>query len=360
MQITIIGGSGFVGTRLTKRLVEKGYTVKIADKRKSVTYPELWVRCDVRNKGNETNEFPASLTDEAMAPGADKIAKESQPMHSLLEVLKGSDVVINLSAEHRDDVTPKSLYDDVNVQGNENILDVCSKLGIHKVIFTSSVAVYGFAPVGTDETGKINYFNDYGRTKFLAEEKYREWLKKDSSNNAVIIRPTVIFGEQNRGNVYNLLRQIASGKFPMVGKGTNRKSMNYVENVVAFIEYELTHDNEGGEHLYNYCDEPAYDMNHLVLDCYKALGKPKTKLIHFPFWLAYFGGLCFDLLGFILHKKFAINSIRVKKFTQNTYFVGNNIKKTDFVPPVSLEEGLRRTIDYEFVKKVQGHTFSCE
>ena len=98
----------------------------------------------------------------------------------------------------------------------------------------------------------------------------------------------------------------------------------------------------------------------LVLDCYKALGKPKTKLIHFPFWLAYCGGLCFDFLGFILHKKFAINSIRVKKFTQNTYFVGNNIKKTDFVAPVSLEEGLRRTIDYEFVKKVQGHTFSCE
>lgn len=46
------------------------------------------------------NEFSASLTDEAMAPGADKIAKESHPMHSLLEVLKGSDVVINLSAEH--------------------------------------------------------------------------------------------------------------------------------------------------------------------------------------------------------------------------------------------------------------------
>ena len=101
-------------------------------------------------------------------------------------------------------------------------------------------------------------------------------------------------------------------------------------------------------------------MNHLVLDCYKALGKPKTKLIHFPYWLAYCGGLCFDLLGFILHKKFAINSIRVKKFTQNTYFVGSNIKKTDFVAPVTLEEGLRRTIDYEFVKKVQGYTFSCE
>ena len=360
MTVTIIGGSGFVGTRLVKRLIESGYTVKIADKRKSVTYPDLWMRCDVRNAPNETNDFPESITDAASATGKHEEAVKAMPMQSLLDVLKGSDVVINLSAEHRDDVTPRSLYDDVNVQGNENVLAACTELGIHKVIFTSSVAVYGFAPVGTDETGEINYFNDYGRTKYHAEGKYRDWLKKDSSNCAVIIRPTVIFGEQNRGNVYNLLHQIASGKFPMVGKGTNRKSMNYVENVAAFLEYELTHDNEPGEHLYNYCDEPAYDMNHLVMDCYKALGKPKTKLCHFPYWLAYCGGLCFDLLAFITRRKFAISSIRIKKFTQNTYFVGNNIKKTDFVAPVSLEEGLRRTIDYEFVRNVDGHTFSCE
>ena len=360
MNITIIGGSGFVGTRLVKRLLEAGYNVKIADKRKSVTYPDLWMRCDVRNAPSETNEYPESITDAASAPGKDEEAKKAMPMQALLDVLKGSDVVINLSAEHRDDVTPKSLYDDVNVQGNENVLAACTELGIHKVIFTSSVAVYGFAPIGTDESGDINYFNDYGRTKYLAEGKYRDWLKNDSLNCAVIIRPTVIFGEQNRGNVYNLLRQIASGRFPMVGKGTNRKSMNYVENVAAFIEYELSHDNEPGEHLYNYCDEPAYDMNHLVLDCYKALGKTKTKLFHFPYWLAYCGGLCFDLLAFITRRKFAISSIRIKKFTQNTYFVGNNIKKTDFVAPVALEEGLRRTIDYEFVRKVEGHTFSCE
>ena len=360
MTITIIGGSGFVGTRLVKRLLNSGYKVKIADKRKSVTYPELWVRCDVRNSPNETNEYPESITDAASAPGKDEEAKKAMSMKSLLEVLKGSDVVINLSAEHRDDVTPRTLYDDVNVQGNENVLAACTELGIHKVIFTSSVAVYGFAPIGTDETGEIKYFNDYGRTKYLAECKYRDWLKKDSSNCAVIIRPTVIFGEQNRGNVYNLLRQIASGKFPMVGKGTNRKSMNYVENVAAFLEYELSNDDEPGEHLYNYCDEPAYDMNHLVLDCYKALGKPKTRLLHFPYWLAYCGGLCFDLLAIITRRKFAISSIRIKKFTQNTYFVGKNIKKTDFVAPVTLEEGLRRTIDYEFVRKIEGHTFSCE
>lgn len=101
-------------------------------------------------------------------------------------------------------------------------------------------------------------------------------------------------------------------------------------------------------------------MNHLVLDVYKHLGKPKKHLVHFPYWLAYLGGKCFDMLAFILRKKFAINSIRVKKFCQNTYFKSSRVPETSFAAPVELEEGLRRTIDYEFVKKVQGHTFSCE
>ena len=70
--------------------------------------------------------------------------------------------------------------------------------------------------------------------------------------------------------------------------------------------------------------------------------------------------ILYILLGIILHKKFPINSIRVKKFTQNTYFVGTNIKNTDFKAPVTLEDGLKKTIEYEFVNKIQGHTFSCE
>lgn len=80
MQITIIGGSGFVGTRLTKRLLAAGHSVKIADKRKSVTYPELWVRCDIRNTGNETKDFPESLTDAASATGKAEEAAKAMPM----------------------------------------------------------------------------------------------------------------------------------------------------------------------------------------------------------------------------------------------------------------------------------------
>jgi nucleoside-diphosphate-sugar epimerase len=327
MHIIIIGGSGFVGTRLITRLITAGHTVTIADKKDSKKPPHLRLYADVREP------------------------------ETLEKALAGSDVVINLAAEHRDDVQPKSLYDDVNVTGAENVCAICTKLSIKSIIFTSSVAVYGFAPMGTDETGTVNYFNDYGRTKWLAEEKYRTWLATDSRNSLTIIRPTVIFGEQNRGNVYNLLRQIASGKFPMVGKGTNVKSMAYVENVAAFIEYNL--NNPPREHLFNYIDKPDFDMNTLVTQVRCILGK-SGGLFHFPYWLGLSGGRCFDLLAKILHKQLPVSSIRVKKFCANTMFDSINIKMTGFKPPVSLAEGLERTIRYEFINKITDNVFYTE
>jgi nucleoside-diphosphate-sugar epimerase len=327
MHITLIGGSGFVGTRLATRLLDAQHVVKIADKNDSRKYPHLRLYADVREP------------------------------ETLEKALAGSDVVVNLAAEHRDDVTPKSLYDDVNVTGAENVCNACTKIGIKKIIFTSSVAVYGFAPVGTDETGAINYFNDYGRTKWLAEEKYRVWLASDPENSLTIIRPTVIFGEQNRGNVYNLLHQIVGGKFFMVGKGTNVKSMAYVENVAAFIEYNL--NNPPGEQLFNYIDKPDFDMNTLVAVVRRMLGK-SGKLLHWPYWMGFTGGLCFDLLAKVLHKKLPISAIRVKKFCANTLFESANIKTTAFIPPVSLAEGLKRTIKYEFIDKIADQVFYTE
>ena len=218
MNITVIGGSGFIGTRLCSRLAGS-LSFQIVDKSPSKAYATQSTVIDIRTH----------------IDGA-KIAQ--------------TDAIINLAAEHRDDVWPLSLYDEVNVQGARNVCDLARTKAINKIIFTSSVAVYGFTPLGTNESGAIAPFNDYGRTKWDAEQIYKKWQAEDPQNRTlVIVRPTVVFGERNRGNVFNLLRQIASGKFVMVGDGLNRKSMAYVENVAAFLEYSL--DFKPGVHIYN-------------------------------------------------------------------------------------------------------------
>lgn len=328
MKITLIGGSGFVGTRLID-LLRHDYQLKNIDKRQSHFFPDITVIGDVRDK--------------------DK----------MVELLEGTDVVVLLAAEHRDDVSPVSLYYDVNVGGMRNVLAAMEANGIKRIVFTSSVAVYGLNKKNPDEEHPKDPFNHYGKSKWQAEEVLQEWYKGHGDWNINILRPTVIFGERNRGNVYNLLHQISSGKFLMVGDGNNKKSMAYVGNIVAFIRF-LIEEQRSGYHVYNYIDKPDMTMNELVGHVSKVL-KKHIPATHFPYWLGMLGGYGFDFLAWLTRRKLTISSVRVKKFCATTQFDASKVQKSGFKAPFTLGEGLARTLEFEFVHpRTDNITFKTE
>ena len=315
-EIAIIGGAGFLGTRLYSRLRATKVESRIFD----------------LGAPNDSGDFSYLDVEDIQCDGQ----------------LKNVGAIINLAAVHRDDIRPLSRYDDVNVQGAINVCQAARAQRIDKIIFTSSVAIYGFAPADTNEFGEPNYFNDYGRTKYLAEQVYKEWQAEDPENRTlVVVRPTVIFGEGNRGNVYNLLKQIASGRFVMFGNGKNRKSMAYVENVAAFLEYSLLF--KPGLHIYNYIDKPDLDMNTLVSEARRTLFGKNNVGLRLPAFLGMTIGYLADVVAKVTGKTLPISSIRVKKFMGTTQFA-SSASETGFVPPISLEEGLARTLRYEFLE----------
>jgi len=314
-KITVIGGSGFVGTNLCRQLALKQQDFEIIDLKMSSQFPDKCKIADVRD--------------------AD----------TLRETITG-DVVVNLAAVHRDDVRDKSEYQRTNVDGAENVALVCEEKSIDKIVFTSTVAVYGFAEPGTDEGGAINPFNEYGRTKFEAEKKLRAW-HVNGENSLIIVRPTVIFGEGNRGNVFNLLNQIASGKFLMVGKGENKKSMAYIGNVVAFLEACISTKQKYG--AYNYVDTPDLTMNQLVSQVRAKLKGKDGVGLRLPHWLGVILGYSADLISALTGKNLPASSIRVKKFTSSTEFRSAKSSLDDFEAPFQLSEGVQRTLQSEFV-----------
>ena len=329
MKVTIVGGSGFIGTSLARRLVAKaGVELNNIDLAQSRAFPDITKSGDVTRLESFENLIPEGA------------------------------VVINLAAEHRDDVWPRSRYHDVNVGGAENICTAARRRGVRHIIFTSSVAVYGFAPVGTDESGCIKPINDYGKTKYQAELIFRAWQAEDPQNRTlVIVRPTVVFGEGNRGNVYNLMRQISSSFFVMVGAGTNRKSIAYVENVAAFLERAL--DFTPGTYTFNFTDHPDMTMNELVDIVSTTVGRRRSRL-RIPKFLGTLIGNAFDIVARITHKNFAISGIRVQKFCANSVYA-SSIKDTGFVSPVPLLQALDRTVRYEFCENhADSPTFQSE
>ncbi len=317
LRVVIFGGSGFIGTRLARRLLDAGVEVRIADVDPNTPLADRFVRADVRR--------------------LDDVVRACQRM----------DVIYNLAAEHDDDVSPVQKYYDTNVGGARNVCQAAEQLGIRRIIFTSTVAVYGLPDHEVDETGEPAPFNDYGRSKLQAEHVCGEWVRQADDRCLVTVRPTVIFGEGNRRNFHVLLTQIAAGRFVMVGHGRNKKSIGYVENCAAFLQFALRY--ESGEHTFNYVDKPDFDMNTLVPLLRSMLGKTPQPRIRLPYWLAYSLGIIFDAAAWLTRRKLPVSAVRVKKFCGSTQFSAQKALDTGFVPPVTIQQGLEETIEAEFL-----------
>ena len=314
MRILVTGGSGFIGTRLIEQLLEGGHDVTIFDKKPSSAYPGLVRIGDVRDK------------------------------HALARAAIGHDSVYHLAAVHADNVRPISLYDEVNVGGAKNLVTAVEKAGIANIAFTSSVAVYPLNAGEPDEKSTIAPFNPYGESKYQAERVLNRWAGTDRQRSLVILRPCVVFGEDNRGNVYNLLSQIYSGRFISIGSGTNKKSMAYVGNLVKFMETCLGMG--AGTHVFNYADKPDLTTRELVRIACDAFGRNST--IRIPYGIGLLGGYFLDRVSDVTGKTFPVSVIRIRKFCADTTVSTECIKNTGFRAPCTLEEALRRTIEAEF------------
>lgn len=316
-KISIVGGAGFIGTRLARHLAERQVPFEIIDLRPSQSFPERSKIADIRDAA------------------------------ALRDALTGR-VVIHLAAVHRDDVTDPGAYGATNVEGTRVLCAVAAEKGVERIVFTSSVAVYGFAAPGTGEAGPIAPFNAYGRTKFQAEEILRRWQSDAPEARAlIIVRPTVVFGEGNRGNVHNLLSQIASGRFVMVGAGRNVKSMAYVGNVAAFLGQAAESPQRTG--LYNYVDGPDFDMNALVALVRGRLRGKAGVGPRLPVWLGLALGRLADLVARLTGRRLPISAIRVRKFCADSQFASGKAGLDGFQAPVTLAEGLERTLLAEFI-----------
>ena len=316
MKILVIGGSGFVGTRLLSEL--KKMNVLNLDKKNSNLFEEITVIHDIRNTENLDSFF------------------------------QNVNIVVLLAAEHKDNISPISLYYDVNVVGTKNVLNAMDKHNVKNLIFTSSVAIYGLNKNNPNENSKADPFNHYGKSKWQAEMVIKNWYISNKNNKSVcVIRPTVIFGENNRGNVYNLFRQISSGNFVMIGSGENKKSMAYVGNVVAFIKNRI-HVDKSGYFVYNYVDKPDLNMIQLINLIQNQVGS--TFNFKIPYIFGLFIGYFFDLISFLFRTKLSVSSVRVRKFCANTQYDSSKLL-LEFTPPYKLEESICNTLDFEFGKK---------
>ena len=173
----------------------------------------------------------------------------------------------------------------------------------------------------------------YGISKALAEKIHKEWLAEDKSRRLIIVRPSVIFGPKDPGNVYRMIKALKKGTFVLPNGGQIIKGYGYVYGLIESVLFTM--NKKERLIIYNYAENPLEPLKNMAAIAKQELGykKPTVKLsVNTLAFIAFFIHKGFKLFG----KKTDVHPVRVKKagFPTNIrpqYLVDNGFEfKYDF------------------------------
>jgi nucleoside-diphosphate-sugar epimerase len=248
----IFGGTGFVGVFFAQFLldgahVDKVYLVdiesiedKFSEFRKNIVISDnriVFVKGDVRN-----------------------------PLNWFLPA-ESVNLVVNFAAIHREPGHEGHEYYQTNLLGAENICAWAELVDCNKVIFSSSISPYGPSEDERDETSIPTPTSPYGGSKLVAEKIHLIWQARDNLNRRlVIVRPGVIFGPGEGGNVSRLIKAVLRRYFFYMGNNETRKAGVYVKELCHAIWWVVEYQNSKNEYvsLFNMSMNPGPSIEEYV------------------------------------------------------------------------------------------------
>lgn len=255
--VLVTGGTGFTGSHLVKRLIDRGHNVRVVDNQKGLFYEEL--------KDLNAQITIGSVTDKELMD----------------QLVQGCDVVHHLAAAFRSIDDPKQVYWDVNVEGTRYLLEAALKHGVKKFVYCSTQGVHGHVetPPGNEDS-PIAPADYYQLTKYEGEVVAKEFMEKGL--DVTILRPTAIYGPGDPGRWYMLFKYTASGRFFMFGNGQTTYHPVYIDNLVDAFELAVEKEEATGE-TYIIGDREYYTLEEIVHKVGEAQDK-EVSIVHLPFW----------------------------------------------------------------------------
>jgi len=302
----IFGGCGFIGTH-TKNLLKEMYPnakVYIADLLADGS--EFAQRVDVRKSIDMQGEFGAQT------------------------------LIFNFAAVHRTPGHPDHAYFETNIRGAENVCEFARKHGINNIVFTSSIAPYGAAEELKTEDTLPTPNTPYGISKLVAEKIHQTWAAESENHKLSIVRPGIVFGTGENGNMTRLYKGLKSHKFAYAGRKDTIKACIYVKDLVRVMIAMAENDLADKVQLHNCCYYPSFTIEQISNTMLKATGMrrfipfiPKKPMMAAATICGIFGGLG---LG--------ICPARVKKLMVSTNIDGQKLSK-NYPLSYTLEDAFR-------------------
>ena len=241
--------------------------------------------------------------------------------------------IFNFAAIHREPGHGFKEYFGTNIPGAENVTAFARSNAIPNIYFTSSIAPYGKSLEKRNESSPLYPETAYGISKALAEKIHEKWRAEDDSRRLIIVRPSVIFGPNDPGNVYRMIKALKKGTFVLPDGGNVIKAYGYIFGLVESIMFTM--DKKENFILYNYAENPLVPLKKMTEIVKNRFGykRPVFKLsIRVLSIIAFFLGNFLKLFG----KTTDIHPVRVRKagFPTNiepSYLIENQFEfKYDF------------------------------
>jgi len=278
--------------------------------------------------------------------GVDAVACDLAYIPVPEEMIRGIDVIYHLAGKAHalsGSWPDEEEYFPVNVKATRRLLNAAKTAGVKRVVYFSSVKAMSAGDSGPqDESCGSLPMDMYGRSKLMAEHLV---LRGGFVPEPVVIRPVMVYGNTEKGNLPKMIRAIRNGRFPPVPDTRNQRSMVHVDDLVHAALLAADHPDAVGN-IYIVTDGQAYSTRQIYVWICEALQKPV------PGWqlplpvlkVLAKGG---DVIGKIRGRRFIFDSDVLEKLAGSEFYSPEKIQnELGFKAQHHLKETLPEIIRY--------------
>lgn len=325
--VVIFGGAGFIGSNFAAFLLEYGLS-------------ELIILADITRENENT--WPESVK-KAEKNGYIKYVEVDVRYSINSPVLpQKCDLIANFAAVHREPGHKDFEFFETNLSGANNICFWASVVNCKRVIFTSSIASYGFSSTPKTEKSLTAPVTAYGSSKLIAEKIHEKWQAEEPhSRFLIIVRPGVVFGPGENGNVQRMLRALCKGYFFYTGNKATVKAGGYIKELTRSLVFVLGGQEKQREHvtLYNFSFPNPPSFEEYVENIKNVVGISR-KVSDIPFGFVMFAGALIDLFARPIGISHPFSPERLNKLTRSNYIVPEYLSKHKYKYKYTLRQAL--------------------
>jgi len=263
-RVIIFGGTGFIGTHTALRLLRGPSLEQI-----------LLVDIHPPRVAPYTKDLQ-----QALSTGKVRFIQHDIRNPFFADEFAAPDIIFNFAAVHREPGHQPHEYYETNLQGAANVCAYADAVGCQRIVFTSSISPYGPTEESRHEDSLPVPETPYGGSKLVAEKMHIAWQVAAPGRKLLIVRPGVVFGPGEGGNVTRLVRSLVKGYFVYMGNRETRKAGGYVKELVNVFLFGLDalENSDTGVLLLNFSMYPTPALHEYVSAICKAAGFRRSPL----------------------------------------------------------------------------------